>query len=301
MAQGRHKAILSEEVFAQAQKLRADKCAHRYTVRKDKYVLSGVLYCEKCHRKYIGATSISNHRTKATKKWYRCSSRNNGFTACGNSNAKEEELTPQVAQMIETLLRNPKIGSRWVSMTSTTPKHTEDEKAAQKEVKEKLTANLARQGKLTDAFLEGLMSKEVFEERNRPLMEEGEELKKLAAYYELREIDREKLADYLAAARSYVSDVAPGQKQLGASERKRLLNLVFRNIKISGKKLRNAEFFAPFNYYFFEENKKCRNSKISGPAARKAARIRQSSLLLSDELWSRINRTVYPVLKTLYC
>jgi len=282
VAQGKHKGILSEEVFAQAQKLRAEKGCRHYTVRKDKYLLSGVLYCEKCHRKYIGVSSISNHRTKATKKWYRCSSRNNGFTACGNPNAQEGELKSQVAEMVDTLLHNPKIGSRWVSMTSQAPQPTKDDKKASKEVKEKLTVNLAKQGKLTDAFIEGLLSKEVFEEKNRPLMEEGEELKKLAAYYELREIDREKLADYLAVARSYVSDVAPGQKQLSPSERKRLLNLVFRNIKISGKKLRNAEFFAPFNYYFFEENKKCRNRKNRRAGTHGAARIRPYSLLLSD-------------------
>ena len=148
-------------------------------------------------------------------------------------------------------------------MTSQAPQPTEDEKKTTKEVKEKLTVNLAKQGKLTDAFIEGLLSKEVFEEKNRPLMEEGEELKKLAAYYELREIDREKLADYLAVARSYVSDVAPGKKQLSASEHKRLLNLVFRNIKISGKKLRNAEFFAPFNYYFLRKTKNAETGKTA--------------------------------------
>ncbi|MDD2803954.1 MAG: recombinase family protein [Elusimicrobiales bacterium] len=282
VAQGRHKPIISEEVFAQAQKILAEKGVRHRKARSEKYVLSGVLYCEKCHRKYIGATIVSNHRTGASKKWYRCTSRSSAYKACGNANAKAEELEPQVAELLETMLRNPKIQSQWTNMTLPAPPPTEDEKKARDEVKEKLKANLARQGKLTDAYIENLMSKEVFEEKNRDLMKEGEELKKLAAYYELREIDREKFADYLAMARSYVSDVAPGQKQLSPSERKRLLNLVFSNIKISGKKLRNAEFFAPFNYYFFEENKKCRNSKISGPAARRAVRIGRSVSLLSD-------------------
>ena len=148
-----------------------------------------------------------------------------------------------------------------------------------------MSVNLAKQARLTDAYIDGLMSREVFEDRNRLFMQDGEELKKLAAFYDLREIDREKLADYLALARSYVSDVAPGQKQLSPSERKRLLNLLFRNIKISGKKLRNAEFFAPFNYYFFEEKNKCRNRKIQNRptlAAGRHPRPSESAYSLSD-------------------
>jgi len=282
IAQGKHKAIISEEVFAQAQKLLAEKGLRHHKARSEGYILSGVLFCEKCNRKYIGATAVCNHRTKATKKWYRCSSRNNGYTACTNKSAKADDVEPQVAELLDILIHNPKLGNRWTNMTLPAPRPTEDEKKVQKEVKDKLAANLASQGKLTDAYIEGLMSKEVFEEKNRDLMKQGEELKKLAAYFELREIDREKLADYLAAVRSYVSDVAPEQKQLSPSERKRLLNLLFRNIKISGKEVRNAEFFAPFNYYFFEENKKCRNRKNRRIKAHGTARIRKSASLHSD-------------------
>ncbi|OGR62365.1 MAG: hypothetical protein A2X30_03790 [Elusimicrobia bacterium GWB2_63_16] len=195
IAQGKHKAIISEEVFAQAQKLLAEKGLRHHKARSEGYILSGVLFCEKCNRKYISATAVCNHRTKATKKWYRCSSRNNGYTACTNKSAKADDVEPQVAELLDILIHNPKLGNRWTNMTLPAPRPTEDEKKAQKEVKEKLTANLASQGKLTDAYIEGLMSKEVFEEKNRDLMKQGEELKKLAAYFELREIDREKLAD----------------------------------------------------------------------------------------------------------
>ncbi|MGD9643197.1 MAG: hypothetical protein AB7V08_10705, partial [Elusimicrobiales bacterium] len=65
------------------------------------------------------------------------------------------------------------------------------------------------------------------------------------------------------------------------------MNEVYEKVKrhtISGKKLRNAEFFAPFNYYSFEENKKCRNRKNRRAGTHGAARIRPYSLLLSDEL-----------------
>ncbi|MEI7482462.1 MAG: recombinase family protein [Elusimicrobiota bacterium] len=281
-AQGKHKAIIGDEVFAQAQKLRAERRIYLRKARPGDYLLSGLLFCGKCNHKYIGASSISNHRTKATKKWYRCSSRNNGYLSCHNNSVKADDLEPQLAEAIDTLLKIDKIGSRWPNMIGPAIRLPEEDKKAENEVKADLKSFLDRQGKLTDLFLDGFITKEVFEAKNVLLMEQIEELKKFAALYDLRQIDREKSADYLARAHEYVSDVEPRQKVLSPTEQKRLLNLVFRNIKISDKKFRNAEFYAPFNFLFLEEKNKCRNRKNHSPQARQTARIRQSTLLLTD-------------------
>ena len=39
--------------------------------------------------------------------------------------------------------------------------------------------------------------------------------------------------------------------------KKLILNLLFKNIKIAHKKIFSFEFFAPFNFLFFEEKQKC--------------------------------------------
>ncbi len=265
VAQGKHKAILSDEVFAQAQKLRAEKRIYMRKARPGDYLLSGILFCGKCNHKYIGASSVSNHRTKATKKWYRCSSRNNGYLSCSNNSVKAEDVEPQVNEWVAMLMKSDKFTSRWTNMTFPASKPLESDKEAKAEVQAKLARNLEQQGKLTDVYLEGHVSKEVFEEKNKSLFQQGEELKKLAAFHALRQIDREKSADYLAKVHDFVSDEEPKETEPNGAEKKRLLNLICRNMKITDKKIKNAEFFAPFNYLIFEEKNKCINQKNQRP------------------------------------
>ncbi len=282
VSRGKHKAIIGDEVFAQAQKLRAERRISMRRAKPGDYLLSGLLFCGKCNHKYIGASSVSNHRTKATKKWYRCSSRNNGYLSCTNNSVKADDLEQQLAWFMDTIVKNDRTGSRWPNMTGPALRLPEADKKAEKAVKDDLKKLLDRQAKLTDLFLDGFVTKEVFEAKNELLMERIEELKKVAALYDLREIDREKSADYLAQAHEFVSDVEPRKKVLTPAEKKRLLNLVLRNIKISDKKLRNAEFFAPFNYLILEEKNKCRNGKNQRRRPFRAASHGKCTLSLSD-------------------
>ena len=278
-AQGRHQALISDEAFAKAQQLRAEKRIALRKARPGDYLLSGLLFCGNCNHKFVGATSISNHRTGASKKWYRCSSRTRSYTTCRNKSAKAEELEPQLEQLLDILLRNDKLRSRWPNMTCPAISLPEDQKEAKKAVQQSLSDNFAKQGKLTDAYVEGLMSKEVFEAKNKDLMKEGEELKRMAALCQLREIDREKSADYLTQVHNFISVGEPVKEVPNPAERKRLANVLFRNIKISDKKLRNAEFYAPFNFLFIEAEQKWKTTlnRNPYPAARE-----KSVLLHSD-------------------
>ncbi|MCX5792129.1 MAG: recombinase family protein [Elusimicrobia bacterium] len=281
-AQGRHQALISDEAFAKAQQLRAEKRIALRKARPGDYLLSGLLFCGSCNHKFMGATSISNHRTGATKKWYRCSSRLRSYTTCRNKSAKAEDLEPQLEQLLDILLRNDKLRSRWPNMTRPAIRLPEDQKEAKKAVQQSLSDNFAKQGKLTDAYVEGLMSKEVFEAKNKDLMKEGEELKRMAALCQLREIDREKSADYLTQVHNFISVGEPVKEVPNPAERKRLANVVFRNIKISDKKLRNAEFYAPFNFLFIEAKNKCRNQIIQNPQNFPAGQKNKSVLSRSD-------------------
>ena len=289
-AQGKHTHIISDEAFAQAQQLRAEKRIALRRAKPGDYLLSGLLFCGNCNHKLIGASSVSNHRTKATKKWYRCSSRTHSYTTCRNKSVKAEDLEPQVADMIEILLRNPKLRSQWPNMTLPAIRLPEDQNEAKREVSQRLSDNFAKQAKLTDAYIDGHLSKEVFEAKNKDLMTDGEELKKVSALCELRQIDREKSADYLTQVHTYISDGQPQKTKRDTAKTKRLLGLVFRNIKISDKKIKNAVFFAPFNFLFFEEKNKCRNRKIQNLPALRTGATPGSVSSLSDARLTRRTR-----------
>ena len=92
----------------------------------------------------------------------------------------------------------------------------------------------------------------------------------------------------------------PRKTKRDSAKKKRLLGLVFRSIKISDKKFKNAEFFAPFNYYFLEEKNKCRNRKIQNLPTLRPGATPGSVSSLSDDLLDRLDRTLFPFLKSLY-
>ena len=66
IAQGKHKALVAEEDYNIVQ----DKLKERRIEikrKKSDYPLSGILYCAKCNHRYLGISSISNHRTGEEK------------------------------------------------------------------------------------------------------------------------------------------------------------------------------------------------------------------------------------------
>src|SRR3989338_6822346 len=117
ISQGKHQPIISEEDFELVQeKLKARRVERRKKVSD--YPLSGILYCAKCNHKYLGISSISNHRTGVKKRWYRCMGPYRSFIKCKNKSVKAQEIESEVAEILETLLKNDKLKtSRWMNVT----------------------------------------------------------------------------------------------------------------------------------------------------------------------------------------
>ena len=128
-------------------------------------------------------------------------------------------------------------------------------------VKNRLKNNLKKQSKLTDAYLENLLSEELYKQKNECLRQEEEELKKLITLQEVREIERERSKDYLDRVEEFLEGYDPNKKTMDLETKKLLINLLFKNIKIAQKKIFSFSFFAPFNFFFFEKEQKiqCEN------------------------------------------
>jgi len=115
-----------------------------------------------------------------------------------------------------------------------------------------LKINRQKQGKLTDAFLDSLLSEEVFKAKNEDLRAEEEELQRRVALQEFHEIERERSADYLNRVEEFVSGYDPECKELNSDTQKQILHLLFKNIKIARKDIFSFEFFSPFKQFGFE-------------------------------------------------
>ena len=263
VAQGRHEALISEEDFNLVhEKLKQRRIEIKR--KKSNYPLSGILYCAKCNHRYLGISSISNHRTNEKKRWYRCNGPQRSFIKCKNKSVKAEDLEPKVAALLDCLLRSETLKtSRWTSVTPANfPSFEKISKADIEKVKNRLKSNLQKQSKLTDAYLENLLSEELYKQKNESMRQEEEELKKLIALQEVRDIERERSKDYLNRVEEFLEGYDPNKKEMDLETKKLMLNLLFKNIKIAHKKIFSFEFFAPFNFLFFEEKQKCQTKNL---------------------------------------
>ena len=266
ISQGKHQPIISEEDFSLVQEKLKERRFERRRKASD-YPLSGILYCAKCNHRYLGLTSISNHRTGAKKRWYRCMGPYRSFIKCKNKSVKSDEIESEVAEILEVLLKNDKLKtSRWMNVTfrndANFPIFAESAKTDLVKVKNSLENNLKKQSKLTDAYLENLLSEELYKQKNESLRQEEEELKKAIALQEVRDIERERSKDYLNRVEEFLEGYDPNKKEMDLETKKLILNLLFKNIKIAHKKLFSFEFFAPFNFLFFEEKQKCQTKNL---------------------------------------
>jgi len=249
----------------------------------------------------LGISSISNHRTGVKKRWYRCAGPYRSFIRCKNKSVKANEIESEVAEILETLLKNDKLKtSRWTNVTrseiaSSPPLGAPRNDEGVKVLKNRLESNLKKQSKLTDAYLENLLSEELYKQKNEGLRQEEEELKKLIALQEVREIDRERSKEYLSKVEEFLEGYDPNKKTMDLETKKLILNLLFKNIKIAQKKIFSFSFFAPFNFLFSETERKSqcqKNQKLT------KIRPKKSTSEPSDGLLFRLYNVLFSFFQT---
>ena len=292
IAKGRHEALIADEDFERVQELLKIRRIDRKKKVSD-YPLSGVLYCAKCNHKYQGLSSISNHRTGEKKRWYRCSGPYRSFIKCRNKGVRADDIEPKVALILDRLLASETLkSSRWTTMTEANfPAFEKISKVELEKLKNRLRMNHKKQSKLTDAYLENLLSEDVFKAKNESIRIEEEELKKRIALQEIRGIERERSADYSNRVDEFLSGYKPGQKELNSDTQKLVVGLLFKNIKIAKKDIFSWEFFSPFNSFFLEQekSKKCRKNQKISPTGSLQSLLRRTadiSLRFYDMLFS---------------
>ncbi|MFH0732551.1 MAG: zinc ribbon domain-containing protein [Candidatus Omnitrophota bacterium] len=245
----------------------------RPRVKNSEYLLSDLLTCAKCNHRYYGMLSISNHRTNKKKRWYRCSGPQLGRIQCTNASVKAEDIEPEATKIVALLVQNERLKqNRWMTGTlqngANFPVFAENAKTDLSEVKDKLKINQEKQPKLTDAYLENLLSEDVYREKITTLRGEEESLKKLVAGYEVREMERERSEGYINRVKDFLDGYDDSKEKIDFVDKKELARLLFKNIKIAPAiggslppKRISFSLFAPFNFLFSETEKKLQCQK----------------------------------------
>lgn len=294
IAQGKHEAIILEEDFNCAQeklKLRRIEIKRK---RSD-------------YPWYLGISSISNHRTNEKKRWYRCAGPQRSFIRCKNKSVKAENIEPKVAALLDCLLRSETLkSSRWTTVTGVNfPSFDKISKVELEKLKDRLKTNLKKQSKLTDAYLENLLSEVLYKQKNEGLRAEEEELQKRIALQELRKVERERSRDYLNRVEEFVLGYSLEQKELSLDQQKQVVRLLFKNIKIARKEIFSFEFFAPFNSFFFKAQNSLNLKQNQGVTTKRSPEqsrgmkklCLKSILRHSADRWCKYRETILRILR----
>ena len=250
-ADGLHEAIISEDVFYRAQSIMdRNRKGKFYKRHKRDYPVSGILTCAKCGSSYHGIYNVSNHMTGEKRAYYRCSGRASKNIHCGNSDLRAEIPEAHIFGILESLFSSPEIQKQRLKnliadryqeeATSETSRELEGLKKELQECSNKLA-------KLTDVYLAGTITKEIFEQKAQNLRNEEGELRIKIERKELQLIEKEESNDYLKRAEEVAKSADSMKENLHPSLRKELLKLIFKKVLIEDQKVTKVVLFHPFD------------------------------------------------------
>ena len=122
---------------------------------------------------------MTNHRTKKRKPWYCCSGRYKFRDKCGNPAVRAEIIEAQVLNVIEKLAEKGEFLTKRISnLLKAQAEPNEAIKQQMEETKTALKKTLAKQSKLTDAYLDNEIGIEIYKSKNSGLKEEALQRKK---------------------------------------------------------------------------------------------------------------------------
>ena len=248
---GFDEAIVSDEIFYQAQAI-LDRNRKGSFARKRlrEYPLSGVITCAKCGYGYLGASNVKNHRTGEKRPYYRCSSRAKHDIKCGNGDVRAELLEIRVFEILDTLFSSEGVSKermRNLVMDQCRERATDQVSRELEQLKEQLKNCQLKQSKLTDTYLESMINRDIFEEKNQKLRNEEGEVRIKIERTELQLIEKEQSKEYIKRAEEVVKSTKSIQENLHPVLRKELLKLIFKKLPVEDRTIGKFELYEPFN------------------------------------------------------
>ena len=264
VAQGRHQPIICQEDFDLVQKkLRANRkgALHRRNVFE--YPLTGILYCAKCGYRYQGTSSISNHRTKKRKRWYKCSCMGTYHIKCDNPSMKAEDIEPKVFDIVtKVLTHRDMINGRLDSLVKANINiNNTDVRQDLDKLNELIKDNLTKQSKLNDAYMDNLIGIEIYKDKVSLLREEEKQIKAEIGKCKIRLVEKEQSEAYLRTLKLAIDNFDETKKKIDIVEKKEMVKLIFKSVEINGGQMVAVRLYPPFQQMYEEVLKECNTLK----------------------------------------
>ncbi len=261
IAQGRHQPIICQEDFDLVQKkLRANRKGVLYRGNVFEYPLTGILYCAKCGYRYQGTSSLSNHKTKKRKRWYKCSCMGTYHIRCSNPSIKAKDIEPKVFDIIKKILAHENIvhGRLDGMVKANIYLNNSDVRQELDKLNESLNDNLAKQSKLNDAYMDNLLGIEIYKDKVSLLRDEEGKIKAEIGKCKIKLIEKEQSEAYLKTLQLAIDNFDETQNKIEIVEKKEILKLIFKSVEINGGAIVSVRLYPPFQQMYEEVLRKCK-------------------------------------------
>lgn len=265
VSEGRHKPIIRQEEFDAVQdKLAKNRKGMGARKGCKEYPLTGIVFCAKCGHTFYGALQVSSRekgKTKAKRRYYRCSGRSTHYVDCNNVFVRSDDLEMEVYKILEITFSGDVDEARLkVIAANSSGQHSEDIAEKMNELKMDLAVNLKKQERLGQIFSEGLLAMEAYKPQIMPLRDEEKATKAKIKKLELSLIEKERSKEYQQMLLSVINHIDL-VKDLDIAGKKGLLKLVFKNIKVLDGRLKSFELYEPFKSLYEGEQIQCQTQE----------------------------------------
>lgn len=196
IANGIHKAIVSEELWDKVQLMISQKKGKPSRIYDGEYPLTGILKCPECGAGMVISRVVNKRKDGSKRKltYYACGNwKNKGTAVCHSNMVRVEQVNAIVYQKLEQILTNDTFFHEVVNRVNREHEiikaNAKKEKMIQAKEREKIQN---RQTKNFESYEDGIISKEEFLERKAELNKQLEQIKERSMEIAMTLITEEK-------------------------------------------------------------------------------------------------------------
>ncbi|MBU4311122.1 MAG: recombinase family protein [Candidatus Omnitrophica bacterium] len=262
-----HEAIITQEEFDRAQKLlKRNRTNTVVRFKNNVYHLSGVLKCNECGMNYRGLTLTVNHRTKARRPWYCCSSKGVSYIKCENKSVTADAINKQVWDIIDTISKNLHVIEELGDMIKLSATEPEQHYIEELETKEKaLSKNLEKQKALYEVFSEDKINIDIYKDRAELLRNEEKKLRQDVKAIQLKILEKRNSINLVKATQDFLLRLRsnPNSEQMDYLI-KTFMRIIFKAIYIQNQEIVKVDINQPWKMCYDEALKKGLDSRFRG-------------------------------------
>jgi len=265
-----HEPIITQKQYNEASVLlKRNRTNAVVKFKNNNYHLSGVLKCKECNGSFRGIMSVSNHRTKVKRPWYRCSSKGVVYIKCNNASVSADAISAQVWDIVDVVRQNLHVIEEFGNMVRLNTSQPEQIFLDKLEILAKLlNKNLEKQKGLYEVFSQDSINLEIYKDRAELLRNEEKKLKQDIKAVQFKILDKRNSIDLTRATQDFLLHLrkTPDNEQMDFLI-KTFMRIIFKSIYIQNQEIVTFQLNEPWQTCYDEGIKWTKQPQIAQQTA----------------------------------